>query len=93
VANVTYVLGAAVDLEHLFPEPKYANSDVGFRDYCDVIAHYTHNSTMADALGDVSVDVRAVGGDYVVHLDGGDDQASLDRFAARHVELFSSRPA
>jgi hypothetical protein len=93
LASVNYVLGAAVDLEQLFPEPKYANPNLGFRDYCDVIAHYTHNSTMTDGLLTTSVDVRHVDGNYVVHLDGNDDQATLDQFAARHVEIFSSRAA
>ena len=91
MANVTYVLGAAVDLEQLFPPPKFADPALGFRDYCDVIAHYTHNSTMTDGLCATSVDVRSEDGNYVIHLDGGDPQETLQQFADRHVELFSRR--
>lgn len=91
MANVTYVLGAAVDLERLYPPPKFADPALGFRDYCDVIEHYTHKSTTTDGLLDASVDVRRVDSDYEVHIESGDPQDTLDRFAERHRELFSSR--
>lgn len=91
MANVTYVLGSAHDLEQLYPPARFADPKLGFRDICDVIAHYTHNSLLTDGLSQTSVDVRAEDADYVVHLDGDDDEGILQSFARRHVELFSRR--
>jgi len=91
MASITYVLGAAIDLEHLFPPPEFADPTIGFRDYCDVIAHYTHTSTVMDGLVNPSVDVRQDKGGYVVHIESGDLPPTLQSFADRHTELFGSR--
>jgi hypothetical protein len=89
MATVTYILGTVDDLEQLYPPAHFANGDLGFRDYTDVIAHYTNNSLLVDGFEGASVSVRILDGHYEVSIEvAATDGQALDSFAARHVELF-----
>jgi hypothetical protein len=90
MASVTYVLGATDNIEHLYPAPGLADPKLNFHDYCDVIAYYTHTSTVMDGLINPSVNVRRENGGYVVRIESGDPAATLQSFADRHTVLFGA---
>jgi hypothetical protein len=85
-----YVLGAKTILEQLFPNPADAEPGLNFKDYADVIRHYTRNSLAADGIPPVNVGVRLVGEQYQVSIEGNAPQASYQEFAGRHIQIFSS---
>jgi hypothetical protein len=84
-----YLLGPADALEQLFPAPKWADPSLGFKDYGDVIRHYTMNSLKADGIDGIG-DVRVLRelGDYFVSIDHDASTETIRRFAERHARIF-----
>jgi hypothetical protein len=88
MATVEYALGDVDEIDQLYPPAEYVDPEVGLRDRCDVIAHYTRSSLRADGFTDVTVGVRAVDGRYVMRIDAAGEQGRVDAFARHHTLLF-----
>lgn len=84
-----YVLGTKTILEQLFPDPAYADAQLNFRNYADVIKHYTHNSLLADGIAISTVRVLAQADGYEVSLEGDAPLETYREFAQRHTLIFS----
>lgn len=89
MATLSYPLGSVSLLDELIPPAKYARARLGFKNQCDVIAHYTRNSLTLDGLGDVSVSVTEQDGSYWVLLNGPAQEADLHTFAKNHQMFLS----
>lgn len=85
-----YILGTKAILEQLFPNPADANPGLNFKDYADVIRHYTTNSLAADGIPSENVGVALVGEQYQVSIEGNAPQDTYREFGGRHIQIFSS---
>ena len=93
MSSYQYILGTRSILEQLFPNPADANAVLNFKDYADVIRHYTTNSLVADGISPVNVGVQLVGEQYQVSIEGNAPQTTYQEFARRHIQIFSSEYA
>ncbi|NNK89442.1 MAG: hypothetical protein HKO89_02440 [Saprospiraceae bacterium] len=84
-----YTLGSAEYMVQLFPNPVFADKDLGFNTYADVIKHYTVNSLEADGIDFSEVDVHEQNGMYAIKIIGHASLETLKKFGKRHNELFS----
>jgi hypothetical protein len=91
MATYKYKLGAADKIEQLFPPAKYANENLHFKNYEDVIRHYTGNSLLADGITTVdNITVTNEDGAYYIQLDGTAVAEKLTAFGERHAKIFSA---
>lgn len=88
MAKITYTLGSAEALEQLYPPAKFANKDLKFKNYEDVIAHYTRQSLAADGFRRCRVRVRRRDGRYDLSISADASERRLKSFAGRHQQLF-----
>jgi hypothetical protein len=89
-----YSLGSAKWLEQLYPSPNDADPSLGFKDFSDVISHYTNNSLKADGIAHVEkVEVSAVDGEYLIEIEGNVDVNLLESFGNRHAQIFNKNYA
>lgn len=98
MASFKYLFGDANKIEQLFPPAfltaKYANPNLNFHDYSDVIKHYTGNSLKADGLSSISeIEVTKSDGNYYVKLESTGLQKELETFGRRHAKVFSENYA
>lgn len=89
MAETRYRLGQKRILDELFPPAELANEDVGLKNRCDVIAHYTKNSLIADGFAAPNVEVEADESGYLVAIDAQGEQERLESFATQHRRIFS----
>lgn len=85
----TYILGSAKQLEQLFPAPEIADASLHFKQYSDVIRHYTLNSLRADGFkGTLQVTVGLNKTNYEVCIESSNSQKEIETFAKRHTLIF-----
>lgn len=89
MASIEYPLGVAKYLEQLFPPAEYADKSLNFKNYEDVISHYTKNSLAADGIDASKVSVRLSEDHYYVYIEGEAVNGQLEKFSERHIQVFS----
>lgn len=89
MSSIEYPLGVAKYLEQLFPPAKYANENLHFKNYEDVISHYTQNSLKADGISASQVKVKLTEDHYYVYIEGEASNEELEKFSERHIKVFS----
>lgn len=89
MSSIEYPLGIAKYLEQLFPPAKYANENLQFKNYEDVISHYTQNSLKADGISASKVEVKLSEDHYYVYIEGEASNEDLEKFSERHIKVFS----
>ncbi|CAM4122851.1 hypothetical protein [Gillisia limnaea] len=89
MASIEYSLGSAKYLEQLFPPAKYANANLNFKNFEDVIVHYTKNSLAADGIAASKVEVELKEGIYKINIEGEAENEVLQKFSERHILVFS----
>jgi len=89
-----YPLGPVRALNELFPAAKYADKSLKFRNYGDVIQHYTKNSLAADRVEGIDqISISKENGSYIVELSGTAPVDVLKTFGDRHAAVFSTENA
>ena len=89
-----YILGPVRQLEQLFPPPEVADKSLNFRDYTDVIRHYTKNSLLADGFKDIGkIEVTRSDDKYHISITTSASLPSLVAFGKRHAQIFSKNCA
>lgn len=94
MTSYRYPLGPVRSLNELFPAAKYANKSLNFKNYADVIQHYTKNSLVADRITGVEqIKVTQENGSYFVEISGTASQDSMKTFGDRHQAIFGAKNA
>lgn len=89
MASIEYPLGFAKYLEQLFPPAKYADENLKFKNFQDVICHYTKNSLLADGISASNVQVKLMDDQYYIYIEGEAENEALENFSERHIQVFS----
>ncbi|NCD72475.1 hypothetical protein [Mucilaginibacter agri] len=91
MASYTYNLGDANKIEQLYPPAEFANKNLNFINYLDVIRHYTSSSLAADGISNVEkIEISVVAGDYFVKIEADTSLEILTKFGNRHAQIFSA---
>lgn len=90
MSSYKYTLGHHKRIKQLYPQPKYAAESLNFKDYSDVIRHYTSNSIKADGIEEpVDVVVTLEEKEFHIELKGNVHKNILSAFGKRHAKIFS----
>ncbi len=87
--KVRYRLGAKAVLDELFPPADLVDQKLGLGTRCDVIAHFTMSSLVADGFESPEVTVVDEDGGYMLSIDARGSKSRLEGFAERHVRILA----